>query len=193
MPGLMHDPARRTRGAPPDLPPGPPPGRPAPGRAARAVALVVAAALILASCTNYQSRLTAPEVTRAGGTAALVAPRPTDEKRSVWSEEEVTGEVRLRFDVTAAGQVANVAVVEASDERLAELAAQRLAAWPFEPGTVGGEPVAVEGVETVMVFYTDDSTTTGEVIGYTLLIIVVLPIALLAGGGGGGSFHWGND
>ena len=155
---------------------------------ARAVALAAAAALVLASCTNYQSRLTAPKVAGAGdggGTDALVAPRPADDKRSVWSAEEVTGEVRLRFDVSAAGEVANVAVLEASDPRLADLAAQKLAAWPFEPATVQGAPVAVAGAETVMVFYTDDSTTTGEVIGYTLLVIVLLPIAVLLGAGGG--------
>jgi TonB family protein len=187
MPGYLRDPARRSRGAPAGTPPGP---------AARAVALVAAAALVLASCTNYQSRLTAPEVARPEdgvGTDALMAPRPAKEKRSVWSEEEVTGEVRLRFDVSETGEVANVEVLEASDPRLAELAAQRLASWPFEPATVGGAPVAVEGVETVMVFYTDDSTTTGEVIGYTLLIVVLLPIALILGAAGSGSFHWGND
>jgi len=184
MPGHLCYSARRSRGAP---------AGPLPGRAARAVALVAAAALALASCTNYQSRLTAPEVTRAGGTDALVAPRPAEEKRSVWSEEEVTGEVRLRFGVSETGEVANVEVLEAGDPRLAELAAQRPASWPFEPGTVGGAPVAVEGVETVMVFYTDDSTTTGEVIGYTLLIVVLLPIALILGAASNGSIHWGSD
>jgi len=168
----------------------------------RAVAMVAVAALALASCTNYKSRLSAPEVVGSGdageaggaaGAAGLVSPRPAKETRSVWSAEEITGRVRLRFNVSETGQVGHVEVLESTDERLEKQAANSLSSWPFEPGTREGEPVAVKGVEAVMVFYTDDSTTTGEVIGITLLVIVLLPIVVVLGLFADGNFKWGNN
>jgi Gram-negative bacterial TonB protein C-terminal len=90
-----------------------------------------------------------------------------------------------------AGAVGNVEVLESSDQRLEAQAAASLSSWPFEPGTRGGEPAAVEDAEAVMTFYTDDTTTTGEVIGATLLIIVLVPLAVVLGAASKGSMTWG--
>ncbi len=175
------------------------PGRPAAGdraptsrRARAAVALVAAAALVLAGCTDYKVRLGEPTLTEtAPGAAGVGPPRPAKEKRSLWGPEKLTGWVRLRFDVSATGQVGNVEVLESSDQRLEAQAAASLSSWPFEPATRDGEPAAVEGAEAVMTFYTDDTTTTGEVIGYTLLIIVLVPVAVVLGAASNGGMSWG--
>lgn len=158
---------------------------------ARAVALVVSAALVLASCTDYKARLS--DGSDAESVPGIVPPQPAKEKRSVWQGEKTTGWVHLRFDVSETGEVSGVEVVKSSEERLEVKAMEGVASWPFEPGTREGEPAAFEDVEMVMVFYTDDTTTTGEAIGKTVLVIVMIPLMVAAALlGGGGSIKFGN-
>lgn len=162
---------------------------------ARAVALVVAAALVLASCTDYKSRLRAPDAPGAALAAGVVPPEPAEEKRSVWQGEKIAGWVHLRFDVSEAGEARDIAVVASSDPQLEARAVGKLAAWPFVPASRASAaevfaPEAYRDLELVMVFYTDDTTTTAEAIGITLLVIVLIPVALvLAVLGGGGKFE----
>lgn len=159
----------------------------------RLVAIVVSATLVLASCTDYKARLRASEEPDAETVPGVVPPQPAKEKRSVWQGEKIRGWVHLRFDVSPNGEVSGVEVVESSEERLESKAVQSLASWPFEPGTQDGEPLAFEDVEMVMVFYTDDTTTTGEAIGMTVLVIVMIPLmAAAALLGGRGSVSFGN-
>jgi hypothetical protein len=167
--------------------------RPLGNSPARAVALVVAAALVLVSCTDYKTRLRKSVEPGRASAAGVVPPQPAKEKRSVWSGEKITGWVRLRFDVSEEGETSAIAVVASSDQRLEARAADSLASWPFEPGTRGGAPVPMEDMELVMVFYTDDTTTTAEVIGITLLVIVLVPVMLaMAFLSGDASFKTGN-
>lgn len=66
------------------------------------------------------------------------------------------GHVQLRFDVTAAGEVENVAVVESSDAEFEEPAMRALAEWRYLPRIVGGKRVRHEGVHTIVRFVLDD-------------------------------------
>lgn len=89
--------------------------------------------------------------------AVLTYPNPTD--REIILDDEETGEfvegwVRLRFDIERTGEIRNVMVVEASDDRLKEKAAESLTAWHFAPGTVNGDESDFEQLEFKMNFYT---------------------------------------
>jgi len=161
-------------------------------------ALVAVAALVLASCTDYKARLRAVDAPAAtpGATpgAAVVPPEPAEDKRSVWQGEKITGWVHLRFDVNEEGEVGCIEVVRSSDRRLEERAMGKLADWPFAPATRDGAPEPFAGMEMVMVFYKDDTTTTAEAIGITLLVIVLIPVAvLLSFASGGSSIQWGSN
>ena len=157
----------------------------------RTVAFFVSATLVLASCTDYKARLS--EEPSEATVPGIVPPQPAKEKRSVWQGEKIGGWVHLRFDVSASGEVSGIEVVKSSEEQLEAKAVDSLASWPFEPGTRDGKPAASEDVEMVMVFYTDDTTTTGEFIGKTVLVIVMIPLVVAAALlGGGGSVKFGN-
>lgn len=159
---------------------------------ARAVALVVSAALVLASCTDYKARLS--DGSDAESVPGIVPPQPAKEKRSVWQGEKTTGWVHLRFDVSEEGNVGYIEVVQASDERLEARAVGKLASWPFAPATRDGAAEPFADMEMVMVFFKDDTTTTAEAIGITALVIVLVPVAvLLSFAGGGSSFQWGKN
>jgi TonB family protein len=64
----------------------------------------------------------------------------------------LAGRVQLRFDVTAAGTVENVSVVESSDTVFEESAATALAQWRYLPRIVAGKRVRHEGVHTIIQF-----------------------------------------
>ena len=62
------------------------------------------------------------------------------------------GHVQLKFDVTAAGTVENVSVVESSDAVFEESAATALAQWRYLPRILAGKRVRHEGVHTIIRF-----------------------------------------
>ena len=166
------------------------------GRAAQrtCVALILCAALALAGCTDYKARLRAPDAPGTAPAADVVPPEPAEDKRSVWQGEKIVGWVHLRFDVSAEGEVGDIEVVEASDERLEERAVGKLADWPFRPATRDGAPEAYADREMVMAFFKDDTTTTAEAIGITALVIVLIPVAvLLSFTSGGSSIQFGKN
>jgi TonB family protein len=64
----------------------------------------------------------------------------------------LAGRVQLKFDVTAAGTVENVSIVESSDAVFEESAAAALAQWRYLPRILAGKRVRHEGVHTIIQF-----------------------------------------
>ena len=122
----------------------------------------------------------------------VAPPSPSEDERSVWHGEKITGWVRLRFDVTETGDTDKVEILESSDERLEAQAEEMLESWPFKAGMREGVPARFENIEMIMAFYTDDTTTTGEALGATVIIVLLLPLVLvMALVSGGGTFAMG--
>lgn len=159
----------------------------------KALTILVCAVFALASCTNYKATLSPAT---EGAPSETVLPRSAvTEKAIVRTEEKVTGSVRLRVDVSDTGEVSGVEILEASDDRLREKALDLIRSWPLEPGTIAGEPAKFEGVEYTMVFFTDDSTTTGEAVGKALgvtLLVALLLVGVAVSVAAGGSFSSGH-
>jgi TonB family protein len=65
---------------------------------------------------------------------------------------KLQGHVQLKFDVTAAGKVENITVVESSDPIFEEPAISSLSKWRYLPKIVAGKRVASAGVHTVLRF-----------------------------------------
>ncbi len=137
--------------------------------------ILVCAALVLASCGTYKARLTQRTEPRSG---AVILPSPTEDWKLVEGEERVTGWVRLRFDVSATGQVRGVQTIDSSDERLSEKAAAMMASWSFEPGTIEGKPTKFEDIEFMMAFVEE---TTESADGWVIVLVAVLLVALAVG------------
>ena len=69
----------------------------------------------------------------------------------------IEGEVTVRYDVTAAGRVANVVVLAAKPAGVFEEAAlAAVTSWRFRPPTTGGEPSAAPGRVSVVRFRLGD-------------------------------------
>ena len=69
----------------------------------------------------------------------------------------IEGEVTVRYDVTAAGRVANVVVLAAKPAGVFEQAAlAAVASWRFRPPTTGGEPSTAPGRVSVLRFRLGD-------------------------------------
>ena len=134
--------------------------------------ILVCAAFVLASCSTYKARLTQRTQPRSG---AVFLPSPTEDWKLVEGEERVTGWVRLRFDVTATGQVRGVQTIDSSDERLSEKAAAMMASWSFEPGTIAGKPAKFEDIEFMMAFV--EESTKSEIV-LAVIIVGVIAVAL---------------
>jgi len=64
----------------------------------------------------------------------------------------VEGQVQVKFDVTAAGVVENVSVVESSDAQFEDATVEAVAQWRYLPRIAAGKRVATEGVRTVIRF-----------------------------------------
>jgi TonB family protein len=67
-------------------------------------------------------------------------------------EQGLAGHVQLKFDVTAAGTVENVSIVESSDTVFEESAASALAQWRYLPRILAGKRVRHDGVHTIIRF-----------------------------------------
>jgi TonB family protein len=65
------------------------------------------------------------------------------------------GHVQLRFDITAAGTVENISVVESSDAEFEAPATSALAEWRYLPRIVAGKRVRHDGVHTILRFVLD--------------------------------------
>jgi protein TonB len=122
-------------------------------------------------------RTTAPEAAPAQSEAALRAPTselptavelvetPADVIPLVRTNpdyppkalaERRDGRVQLKFDITAAGTVENISVVESSDAEFEQPAIDALAQWRYLPRIVAGKRVRYEGVHTILRFALED-------------------------------------
>ena len=158
------------------------------------VALIASVALMLASCTDYKSRLGVPKQLDMKNESHVTIPSSTKEVRQVWQggRDQISGWVKLSFDVTESCDVEDINVIDSSNENLEDIAVDMLSSWPFEAGKRDEAPIRVENLEVVMTFYTDDTITTGQVVGGAFLIVVLLPLVLLAAlVSGGGSMKIG--
>ena len=137
---------------------------------------LVCAAFLLASCSTYKAMLTQQSPQRAG---AVVLPSPTEDWKLIEGGEKITGWVKLRFEVSATGEVRGVQTIETSDARLSATAARMMAAWPFEPGTIDGEAKAFQDIEFKMTFF-EESRETSDAVGIIVLGIIIVGIAVAA-------------
>jgi TonB family protein len=67
-------------------------------------------------------------------------------------EDGLSGHVQLKFDVTTAGTVENITVVESSDAQFEQHAVQALAEWRYLPRIVAGKRVGSKGIHTIIRF-----------------------------------------
>jgi TonB family protein len=95
--------------------------------------------------------VTAVELVETALNLAPIVRRPPDYPPTALARG-VEGEVRLKFDVTAAGSVANVSVVESSDVQFEEAALLSVSEWRYLPRIVAGKRVGTEGVQTLIRF-----------------------------------------
>jgi TonB family protein len=67
-------------------------------------------------------------------------------------KQRLAGHVQLKFDVTAAGGVENVSVVDSSDAQFEEPAIRALSEWRYLPRIAAGKRVASTGIHTIFRF-----------------------------------------
>jgi TonB family protein len=67
-------------------------------------------------------------------------------------KQGLDGHVQLKFDVTAAGIVENVSIVESSDAQFEEPAVRALSEWRYLPRIAAGKRVASNGVHSIIRF-----------------------------------------
>lgn len=89
--------------------------------------------------------------------APLVRQNPQYPVRALQRGEE--GHVQVKFDVTAAGVVDNVTVVESSDALFEDAAVEAVAQWRYLPRIAAGKRVASEDVRTVIRFALEGDQT----------------------------------
>ena len=85
-------------------------------------------------------------------TALSIAPivrRPPDYPIEAL-KQQLAGNVQLKFDVTAAGFVENVSVVESSDAQFEEPAVRALSTWRYLPRIEAGKRVAAKDQHTII-------------------------------------------
>jgi TonB family protein len=100
-------------------------------------------------------RFTAVELVETGHGDVIPLVRVNPEYPPQALAKGLGGRVQLKFDVTTAGTVENVSVVESSDAVFEESAAAALAQWRYLPRIVAGKRVRHEGVHTIIVFQLD--------------------------------------
>jgi TonB family protein len=84
------------------------------------------------------------------GVQPVVRANPTYPPQAL--KDGLDGYVQLKFDVTAAGAVENITVVESSDPQFEQHAVQALAEWRYLPRIVAGKRVGAKGIHTIIRF-----------------------------------------
>jgi TonB family protein len=84
------------------------------------------------------------------GVQPVVRANPTYPPQAL--EDGLSGHVQLKFDVTTAGTVENITVVESSDAQFEQHAVQALAEWRYLPRIVAGKRVGSKGIHTIIRF-----------------------------------------
>jgi TonB family protein len=73
-------------------------------------------------------------------------------------KQRLVGHVQVKYDVTSAGVVENVRVVESSDALFEDSAVRAVSTWRYLPRIVAGRRVAANDVHTVLRFVPPDAT-----------------------------------
>jgi TonB family protein len=102
-----------------------------------------------AGATAQGDGVTSVELVETALSLAPLVRRPPDYPPEAL-KQGLTGNVQLKFDVTAAGFVENVSVVESSDPQFEEPAIRALSAWRYLPRIVAGKRVAARDQRTVI-------------------------------------------
>ena len=95
--------------------------------------------------------VTSVELVETALSIAPVVRRPPDYPLDAL-KQRLSGHVQLVFDVTAAGVVENVGVVESSDPQFEDPAIRALSAWRYLPRIAAGKRVAATGIHTIIRF-----------------------------------------
>jgi len=96
-----------------------------------------------------ESSTTSVELVETALSIAPIVRRPPDYPAEAL-KQRLGGHVQLKFDVTPAGVVQNVSVVESSDVLFEEPAVRALSEWRYLPRIVAGKRVAAEGIHTII-------------------------------------------
>jgi TonB family protein len=103
------------------------------------------------SATPVSDGVTSVELVETALSIAPIVRRPPAYPPAAL-EQGLEGHVQLKFDVTAAGVVENISVVESSDALFEDSAVRALAEWRYLPRIVAGKRVASEGIHTITRF-----------------------------------------
>ena len=93
--------------------------------------------------------MTSVELVETALSIAPIVRRPPDYPLDALAKR-LAGNVQLKFDVTAAGFVENVTVVESSDAQFEEPAIAALQEWRYLPRIKAGKRVEATGVHTII-------------------------------------------
>jgi len=96
--------------------------------------------------------VTAVELVETGHGDVIPLVRANPEYPPQALTKRLEGRVQLKFDVTTAGTVENVSVVNSSDSVFEESAVAALAQWRYLPRILAGKRVRHEGVHTIIQF-----------------------------------------
>jgi TonB family protein len=96
-------------------------------------------------------RATSVELVEIPLAIAPIAIRPPDYPPDALARG-LGGHVQLKFDVTTAGRVENVSVVESSDPIFEESALRAITNWRYLPKIAAGKRVASSGIHTILRF-----------------------------------------
>ena len=88
--------------------------------------------------------MTSVELVETALSIAPIVRRPPDYPPDAL-KQRLGGHVQLKFDVTAAGVVENVSVVESSDAQFEDAAVRAVSEWRYLPRIVAGKRVAASG------------------------------------------------
>jgi len=135
---------RPTDVAPADTAAAPPP---APAAAETAVPTLSP----VATPQENAPRATSVELVEIPLAIAPITRRPPDYPPDALTRR-LAGHVQLRFDVTTAGRVENIGVVESSDPIFEESAIDAVATWRYLPQITAGKRVVSPGIHTVIRF-----------------------------------------
>jgi TonB family protein len=103
-----------------------------------------------ATASEDDARTSIELVELALGVQPVVRVNPTYPPNAL--KDGLGGHVQLKFDVTAAGTVESISVVESSDPQFEGPAVEALAEWRYLPRISAGKRVGSEGIHTVIRF-----------------------------------------
>jgi TonB family protein len=105
---------------------------------------------------------TSVELVETALTLAPLVRRPPDYPADAL-KRKLEGHVQLKFDVTAAGVVENISVVESSDAQFEDSAIRALSEWRYLPRIVAGKRVAAKDIHTTIRWQlTNDDVPPGD-------------------------------